>query len=267
VSIYRDAGGATRPVPNVLVCSGLDPSGGAGFIADTRVVEQLGGRPIGVVTALTVQDTRGMRGCHEVDSDVFGAQLSTLLTDIEVQAVKLGILGSQSVISELAEHLDLTRAPVVWDPVMAPTQGDVQFGPELFARALEELGRHLTLITPNSEELGRLTGTRITDLAHAVTQAKALSAVGKVAVLVKGGHLPGDESVDVLCQGVETEYLKGRRVATEDVHGTGCALSTAIAVHLAHGLPLAGACREAKRFVAERIAHAVRPGRGAPAVV
>ena len=208
-----------------------------------------------------------MRGCHEVDSDVFGAQLSTLLTDIEVKAVKLGILGSQSVISELAEHLDLPRAPVVWDPVMAPTQGDVRFGPELFRSALEELGRHLTLVTPNTEELGRLTGTDIRDLAQAVTQARALAEVSKVAVLVKGGHLSGEESVDVLCHDGGTEYLKARRIATEDVHGTGCALSTAIAVHLAHGLPLAGACREAKRFVAERISHAVRPGRGAPAVV
>lgn len=266
MSAYRDTE-ATRPVPNVLVCSGLDPSGGAGFIADTRVVEMLGGRPIGVVTALTVQDTRGMRSCHELDSDVFGAQLATLLSDIEVHAVKLGILGSQSVISELAQHLDLTRAPVVWDPVMAPTQGDVRFGPELFTRALEALGRHLTLITPNSEELGRLTGTEITDLAQAVTQAKALSAVAKVAVLVKGGHLPSDESVDVLCHDGGTEYLKGRRIATEDVHGTGCALSTAIAVNLAHGMPLSGACKEAKKLVAEKIAHAVRPGRGAPAVV
>lgn len=266
MSAYRDTE-ATRPVPNVLVCSGLDPSGGAGFIADVRVVEMLGGRPAGVVTALTVQDTRGMRSCHEVDSDVFGAELSTVLTDIEVKAVKLGILGSRSVISELSEHLDLTRAPVVWDPVMAPTQGDVRFGLELFAHALEQLGRHLTLITPNTDELGRLTGTEITDLAGAVTQARALAEVTKVAVLLKGGHLPSDESVDVLCHEGGTEHLTARRIATEDVHGTGCALSTAIAVHLAHGLPLAGACREAKRFVAERIAHAVRPGRGAPAVV
>ena len=266
MSAYRDTE-ATRPVPNVLVCSGLDPSGGAGFIADTRVVEMLGGRPVGVVTALTVQNTRGMRSCHEVDSDVFGAQLATLLSDVEVQAVKLGILGSQDVLSELAQQLALTRAPVVGDPVMAPTQGEVRFGRELFAQALDQLGRHLTLITPNSDELATLTGTEIGNLAEAVTQAKALSAVGKVAVLVKGGHLPGDESVDVLCHAGGTEYLKGPRLASEDVHGTGCALSTAIAVNLAHGMPLSGACKDAKRFVAERIGKAVRPGRGAPAVV
>ncbi len=265
MTAYRDTE-ATRPVPNVLVCSGLDPSGGAGFIADTRVVEMLGGRPIGVVTALTVQNTRGMRSCHEVDSDVFGAQLATLLTDIEVQAVKLGILGSHDVLIELAQQLALTRAPVVWDPVMAPTQGEVRFGKELFSRALEQLGRHLTLITPNTNELGMLTGTEIDNLAE-VTQAKALSTITKVAVLVKGGHLSGDESVDVLCHAGGTEYLKSPRLATEDVHGTGCALSTAIAVNLAHGMPLSGACKDAKRFVAEKIASAVRPGRGAPAVV
>lgn len=253
--------------PDVLICSGLDPSGGAGFLADVRVVHEIGARPIGVVTALTVQDTRGMRSCHELDRDVFGAQLNVVLTDIEVHAVKLGILGSHDVIRELGEQLSLTRAPVVWDPISAPTQGDVRFGRELFQTALRELGPHLTLITPNLRELGELTDTTVTDLAEAVEGAKMFAQIANVAVLVKGGHAGGDRSVDVLCHAGGVEQLEGARLGTEDVHGTGCALSSAIAAHLALGAPLVEACRRAKAFVADRIAHPVRPGRGAPAVL
>lgn len=263
---YRDTPGGAA-LPNVLLCSALDPSGGAGFLADASVVRALGGRPVGVLTALTVQDTRGMRSCHELDADVVGAQLGTLLTDVEVRAVKLGILGSSAVVRELGEHLSLTAAPVVWDPVMAPTQGEVTFGNELFRLALEELGPHLTLITPNSEELGRLAGTAVGNLAEAVEGAKVFAQIAKVAVLVKGGHLGTDQAVDVLCHAGGIEYFRGPRLPQSDVHGTGCALSSAIATHLAFGMPLVEACRSAKQFVAERIAQAVAPGRGAPAAM
>jgi len=266
---YRDAA-SSAPPPDVLICSGLDPSGGAGFLADARVVSLLGGRPVGVVTALTVQDTRGMRSCHEVDRDVFGAQLNALLTDVEVKAIKLGLLGSADVVRELDEQLALTQAPLVWDPVASPTQGDGGFHgsrTELLASVLASLGRHLSLITPNAGELGLLTGAAVTDLAQAARAAQQLAQVAKVAVLVKGGHLGTDESVDVLCHVGGVDYLRGPRVETADVHGTGCALSSAIATYLALGTPLVEACRRAKLFVAERIAHPTRPGRGAPAIV
>lgn len=256
--------------PDVLICSGLDPSGGAGFLADARVVSMLGGRPVGVITALTVQDTRGMRSCHEIDRDVFGAQLNALLTDVEVKAIKLGLLGSADVVVELDEQLALTQAPLVWDPVAAPTQGDGVFrGPrgELLASVLRSLGRHLSVITPNTHELGLLTGAEIGTLVEAVAGAQRLAQTAKVAVLVTGGHLGTDESVDVLCHGGSVDYLRGPRIETEDVHGTGCALSSAVATYLALGAPLVEACRLAKAFVAERISHPARPGRGAPAIV
>ncbi len=257
----------TGVAPNVLICSALDPSGGAGFLLDTRVVHALGGRPVGVVTALTVQNTQGMRSCHELDADVVGAELNTLLTDVEVRAAKLGILGSAAVIRELGEQLSLTSAPVVWDPVMAPTQGEVTFGPEVFKHALFELAAHLTLITPNSMELGRLIGTEIRNLAEAVEGAKVFSQIAKVAVLVKGGHLGTEQAVDVLCHAGGIELFEGPRHPNASVHGTGCALSSAIATRLAHGTSLVEACRQAKMFVAERIAEAVKPGRGEPAVM
>jgi hydroxymethylpyrimidine/phosphomethylpyrimidine kinase len=265
VSPYRDEADATR-LPDILICSALDPSGGAGFIADVRVVSQLGGRPLGVVTALTVQDTRGMRSCHELDADVVGVQLNAILSDIEVAAVKLGILGSSAVIRELGANLELTGAPVVWDPISAPTQGDISFS-ELFDIALQQLGKHLSLITPNARELGEMAKAPIENLAEAVTAAEVFARVGKVAVLLKGGHLGTDEAVDVLCHAGGVEYLRGPRLVQEDVHGTGCALSSAIATYLGSGMPLVDACRAAKEFVAERIANPARPGRGAAAVI
>lgn len=268
MSAYRDQ--LAPDVPDVLILSGLDPSGGAGFLADARVVHMLGGRPVGAITAMTVQDTRGMRSAHEIDIDVLGAQLNALLTDIEVKAVKIGMLADRDIIDILDEALELTNAPVVWDPIAAPTHGQVSFGREVLDDALRKLGPHLALITPNAVELGLLAGAEVTTLVEAVEGAKMFARISNVAVLVKGGHIvtTEDETVDVLCLATgEVEYLRGPRITTDDVHGTGCALSSAIATYLALGHPLIAACRDAKDFVAKRIANAVRAGRGAPSVL
>ena len=253
--------------PDILICSGLDPSGGAGFLVDARVAHLLGGRPVGVITAQTVQSTTGMRSSHDVEREVFGEQLNALLTDVEVKAVKVGLLGSPGIVEELGQQLALTAAPLVWDPIAGPTRGDARHGKELLAFALRELGRHLTLITPNVGELALLTGGVVTTLAEATASARALADFAKVAVLLKGGHLGTEHSVDVLCHAGVVEELVAPRIVGEDVHGTGCALSSAIATHLALGAPLVDACRLAKQFVAERIANPVRPGRGAPAIL
>lgn len=253
--------------PDVLICSGLDPSGGAGFLADARVVSLLGGRPVGVITAQTIQSTLGLRSMHEVEREVFGEQLNALLTDVEVKAVKVGLLGSRGIVEELGAQLSLTAAPLVWDPIAGASRGDPLLGSSHLEIALRELGRHLTLITPNAHELGLLTSSSITTLAEAIAAGHALAQSAKASVLVKGGHLGTDESIDVLIHAGTAEPLTGPRIASEDVHGTGCALSSAIATHLALGLPLVEACRSAKCFVAARIASPVRPGRGAPAIV
>ena len=113
------------PAPDLLICAGLDPSGGAGLIADTRVAAELGARPVGVVTALTVQNTTGVIGCTACDPEIVDHQLSFLLTDIEVKAVKIGMIGSTAVAKTIAKQLELTGAPVVWDPILYPSRGDV----------------------------------------------------------------------------------------------------------------------------------------------
>lgn len=269
MSPYRVAPGA--PAPDVLICSGLDPSGGAGFLADARVVAMLGGRPVGVISAMTVQNTLGLRSVHDVDVEVFAAQLGALLSDIEIRAVKIGMLGSADVIRTLDEALSLTRAPVIWDPIAAPSRGAPVLGRETLETALRVLGPHLALITPNVPELARLAGTEIRDLDEAIAAARLLAHAAQVAVFVKGGHLGTELSVDVLCQpGAGRDAItrfEGPRLGTEDVHGTGCALSSAIATYLALGAPLVEACRLAKQVVAEHIASPARPGRGAPAIV
>jgi hydroxymethylpyrimidine/phosphomethylpyrimidine kinase len=265
------ARGDRRPAPDVLICAGLDPSGGAGLIADVRIASAIGARPAGVVTALTVQDTQGVRSAHPLDADVIGAQLAALLSDIEVKGVKLGMLGAVDVARAIAAGLHLTAAPVVWDPVAAPSLGDVAFDRDGFGGMLRELAPHLTLITPNRGELEALTGRPIGDLDELAAAARQLAASLGVAVLGKGGHAGGPESVDVLVsgeQGERIERLRAPRIeAGEHVHGTGCALATAIASHLALGASLVEACRAAKALVGARIAAPVRPGRGAPAIV
>ena len=264
--IYRDA---KRDTPNVLICSGLDPSGGAGFIADVRVVSALGGRPVGVVTALTVQNTVAVQQALSVEADSVGAQLASLLGDVEVHAVKIGLIGSVQTAREISYGLDLTAAPVVWDPVGAPSRGRVPFDAADFDEMLKVLAPHLRLLTPNVNELGVFAKRVITNQGLAVAAAREIiEQVGELHVLVKGGHWnDGDLSVDLLVGKHSIERLEGPRIGEEDVHGTGCALSSAIATQIALGKDLVEACREAKAFVATQLSAAVRPGRGAPAVV
>jgi hydroxymethylpyrimidine/phosphomethylpyrimidine kinase len=268
-SPYRDGPAAEGAgAPDVLICAGLDPSGGAGLIADVRVASMVGARPVGVVTALTIQNTQGVRSAHPLDADVVGAQIATLLSDVEVKAVKLGMLGAVDIAREIGDGLHLTAAPVVWDPISAPSLGDVSFDRELFTEMLRELAPHLTLITPNASELAALAGRRIGDLDDLAAAARQLAERLGVAVLAKGGHAGGPESVDILVDRELVERLRSPRVGGgEHVHGTGCALSTAIAAHLALGASLVEACRAAKELVGARIAAPVRPGRGAASIV
>jgi len=265
MSPYRDE---ARTRPDVLVCAGLDPSGGAGLIADARVIHELGARPIGVVTTLTIQNTTGVIGAHAVDPEVVSHQLAFVMTDVEVQAVKIGMIGSGEVARALASTLQLTRAPVVWDPVLSPSRGAPPGNDDWFEEATAALRPHLTLITPNAGELGRLVNMAVHTPDEAEVAGRALAQQLDCAVLVKGGHLGSDDAIDVLLHaGGREEFRVPRVPGGEHVHGTGCALSSAIATYLACGRDLVEACRLGKHFVAERIADPARPGRGAPAIV
>lgn len=279
MSPYR---GPARPhAPDILICAGLDPSGGAGLIADVRVTSELGARPNGVVTALTVQNTTGVVGCQACDPDLIGHQLAFLLTDVEVRAVKIGMIGSTAIAKAIANALHLTAAPVVWDPILYPSRGDVPLVDSLFGDAITALRPHLTIVTPNARELAFMTNLPVTDLASAEAAGRALLPRLDAAVLIKGGHITpvmdpdgrhptsADEAVDILLHpNGAREELRGPRIRDgQHVHGTGCALSSAIAAYLATGRELAEACRLAKDYVHDRIANPAQPGRGAPSVL
>jgi hydroxymethylpyrimidine/phosphomethylpyrimidine kinase len=232
------------------------------------VIAELGGRPVGVVTALTVQNTTGVIGCSPCDPEVVGHQLAFLLTDIELRAVKIGMIGSGAIGKAIANALHLTAAPVVWDPVLLPSRGDVPLVEGMSDDVITALRAHLVLITPNAQELAAFTSLPVRDLGEAETAGRLLARKLDAAVLVKGGHLGGDEAIDLLLHSGGREELRGPRTASgEHVHGTGCALASAIAAYLARGEDLVESCRRAKAYVAARIADPARPGRGAPAVL
>jgi hydroxymethylpyrimidine/phosphomethylpyrimidine kinase len=214
-----------------LTVAGSDPSGGAGIQADLKTFSALGAYGTAVLTALTAQNTRGVTGVHPVPAAFVGLQLRTLLDDVEVHATKLGMLGTAEVVREVAAVLAERRAgPVVCDPVMVATSGDRLIDDEAVAAVRDELLPLADLVTPNVPEAAALLGsTPATDVDALPEQAVALLALGPGAVLLKGGHLGGAESVDVLASAQGVQITRRPRVTTNATHGTGCTLSSAIA--------------------------------------
>ena len=255
--------------PNVLVIAGLDPSGGAGLIADVRVCELHGCRPVAVATALTEQTTQGLRAVNPVDPAIVREQLIALLSDTELAAVKIGMLGSVAMAEVLAEALAMTAAPIVWDPVARASHGATALSDDELGAAAGALGASCALITPNADEACAITGLGpIASVRDAIGVASVLRDQRDVAaVLVKGGHWGDAEAIDVLVAPAGVVELAGPRIAGASVHGTGCALSTAIACHLALGRGLEEACRAARAYVADRVAAPVSPGVGRASVL
>ena len=248
-----------RP-PRVLIVAGSDPSGGAGIQADIKTVTMLGGYGATAITAVTVQDTTGVRGVHPIPADVVAAQMRSAIDDIGVDCIKLGMLGSAEVIAAVADVLRTVRVPIVLDPVMVAKGGASLLDDDAIA-ALMALLPSAALVTPNTPELAALAGVEIDDEGDALLAAQELVAQGSRAVLAKGGHLGGDEIVDWLVTRNGHTRFASPRIASRHTHGTGCTLASAIAVGLGRGEPLADAVAAARTFVADAIAHA--PGFGA----
>jgi hydroxymethylpyrimidine/phosphomethylpyrimidine kinase len=246
----------------VLICAGLDPSGGAGLVADVATATARGLRSAAVATALTVQDSASCTGAEPVSPAMIQSQLAAIIQDLPIAAVKIGMLGSPEVARAVAGGIGGLAArgvPVVIDPVlrasagMALLEGDPR-------EALRPLAAMASLLTPNGEEAERLTGVRVAELEGQRAAARALRAAGWAAVLVKGGHVGGEEVCDLLLDGEGELALRGPRRA-ETPRGTGCALSTEIACGLALGAGLRQAVAEGRERVAARIAGAARVGR------
>ncbi|MQA33477.1 bifunctional hydroxymethylpyrimidine kinase/phosphomethylpyrimidine kinase [Modestobacter roseus] len=214
-----------------LTVAGSDPSGGAGIQADLKTFSALGAYGTAVLTALTAQNTRGVTGVHGVPADFVGEQLRALFADVTVHATKLGMLGTAEVVREVAAALaDRPGGPVVCDPVMVATSGDRLISAEAVDAVRSDLLPVSDLITPNVPEAAALLGIDpATTVAELPDQARALLALGPAAVLLKGGHLGGAESVDVLVTADAVVETRRPRVETTSTHGTGCTLSSALA--------------------------------------
>ena len=250
-------------LPRALTIAGSDSGGGAGIQADLKVFFALGCHGMSAVTALTEQNTVGVSGISEVDPKFVYAQVQAVATDIGVDAAKTGMLASAEVVAAASKAIrDFEIEKLVVDPVFVSKHRDRLLSEDAVEALKSELLPLATVITPNLFEASGLLGSEVSTLEEMHAAARSLHELGPKAVLVKGGHLPDDEAIDVLWDGQEAIELRGPRFDTEDTHGTGCALSAAIAARLAHGDDLVTAAQSAKDFVAGAIDRSLRIGRG-----
>jgi hydroxymethylpyrimidine/phosphomethylpyrimidine kinase len=242
-----------------LTIAGSDSSGGAGIEADLKTFSAFGVYGACVITALTAQNTRGVFGIHEVPADFIAAQMDAVFSDLDVGAVKIGMLANAPAIDAVAAGLERHRARnVVLDPVMMASSGDRLLSGDAVGR-LRHLIWRVGVLTPNLPEAAVLLDAPLArDEAAMRLQADALLAMGAGAVLIKGGHLDSPESVDLLVDPDGCLRLAAPRIETRNTHGTGCTLASAVAAGLAKGLALAQAAQAAKAYVSAAIAAADR---------
>ncbi|MGE4373024.1 MAG: bifunctional hydroxymethylpyrimidine kinase/phosphomethylpyrimidine kinase [Xanthobacter sp.] len=237
--------------PIALTIAGSDSSGGAGIQADLKTFSALGVYAASVITALTAQNTQGVTGIHDVPDDFIAAQMDAVFTDLDVKAVKIGMLSRPGAIrtveSGLARH---DAHPVVLDPVMVAASGAKLLTDDAVATLKECLLPRATLLTPNLPEAATLLACEIAETEEAmVRQGESLMQLGPKAVLMKGGHGTGADSVDILVTPNGCTRLPAPRRATRNTHGTGCTLSSAIASGLAFGLSMEEAVAQAKAYI------------------
>ena len=250
-------------LPRALTIAGSDSGGGAGIQADLKVFFALGCHGTSALTALTAQNTVGVTGVSEVAPEFVIAQVDAVAGDIGVDAAKTGMLASAEIVEAVAKAIGANDiAKLVVDPVSVSKHGDRLLNDDAVGALRATLIPLATVITPNLHEAGVLLGRTVSSHDEMKDAARDLLSLGPRAVLVKGGHLPGESAVDVFLDERGVTEIEGPRYDTEDTHGTGCALSAAIAARLAHGDQLLDAVRFAKDFVAGAIAHGLRLGRG-----
>jgi hydroxymethylpyrimidine/phosphomethylpyrimidine kinase len=246
--------------PIALTIAGSDSSGGAGIQADLKTFAALGVYGACAITALTAQNTRGVSGIHLVPADFVAAQIDAVFGDLNVDAVKIGMVAQLATIDAIMAALTRwSPRHVVLDPVMVATSGDRLLAADAVEALRKKLIPRVSLLTPNLPEAAALLDEPVAENEAAIErQGFALLAMGAPAVLIKGGHGQGAESTDYLIRGSGTIALAAPRIATENTHGTGCSLSSAIAACLAKGTDMETAVRDAKAWVGAAIAAADR---------
>jgi len=253
-------------IPIALTIAGSDSSSGAGIQADLKTFAAFGVYGASVITALTAQNTQGVTGIHQVPADFVTAQIDAVFGDLDVKAVKIGMVSQRAVIEAIVAGVKRwSPKHIVLDPVMVATSGDRLLAPDAVEALRLNLVPRAVLITPNLPEAAALLDEQIASSESQIeSQGKRLLAMGASAVLIKGGHGKGTESIDYLIREAGVVALAAPRMATKNTHGTGCSLSSAIAAGLAKGDDLETAVRNAKAWVTAAIAAADRlsVGRG-----
>jgi hydroxymethylpyrimidine/phosphomethylpyrimidine kinase len=247
----------------VLIVAGSDSGGGAGIQADIKTVSALGGYAMTAITALTAQNTLGVAGVHAVPPDFVALQMTAVLSDLGADAVKTGMLLDPAIVHAVCDVLEAQtpHLALVADPVMIAKGGSALLQEEALDAFRTRLMKLAALLTPNLPEAETLCGFEVADEGQMHRAADALLRMGVPAVLIKGGHLPGEDLVDLLATPRETLAFRGRRLPGRHTHGTGCTLASGIATGLAQGMGLADAVGRARDFVRAAIASA--PGFGA----
>ena len=248
---------------SVLTIAGSDSSGGAGIQADIKTIEAMGLFAQSAITALTAQNTTGVYGVLNVDPAFVAQQIDVVFDDIRPDAVKIGMVSSPEIVEAIADALVRNGARNIGvDPVMVATSGAALSGDGAVAALRERLIPLADVITPNVPEAEVLSGLRITSRDDQLVAAHAIAEGGVAAVLVKGGHGENDAN-DVLVRADGSErWFTAKRIDTQNTHGTGCTLSSAIAVGLAQGLPLEDAVGQAKEYLTGALAAGLDLGRG-----
>ena len=251
-------------IPTALTIAGSDPSGGAGIQADLKTFASLRVYGMSVITALTAQNTLGVRDVLPIAAEFVGGELDAVMTDIVPGAVKTGMLGTAAAVEVIAQRLrKYSVEHLVVDPVMVSSSGTHLLDHEGEAVLKQRLLPLAFLVTPNLTEAAILTGVDVIDGASMEEAARRLHRMGARTVLVKGGHLDGDAAMDVFFDGTKVERLSSPRIQTKDIHGTGCVLSAAITAHLSLGASVYDAVVKGKAFITEAIRTSLRLGKGA----
>lgn len=249
-------------IRTVLSIAGWDPSGGAGMAADLKTIAAFGHYGVGVITSVTAQNTRGVHAIYDLPMEFVAQQIESLSSDIEIHAVKIGMLGTANatkIVASLIESLKLPR--VVVDPVLRSSSGTALLEKKGVTVLKEKLLPLAEVVTPNMREAAALTGVRVSDVRSMKEAARSLVERGARNAVVTGGHL-GARAIDVLFDGKRFSLFDSSKIQTTNTHGVGCTFATGVACLLARNLPAAEAVDMAKRYVARAMKHPYRIGRG-----
>jgi len=247
---------------NVLTIAGSDSCGGAGIQADLKTFSAHGVYGMSVITAVTAQNTQAVYAVQDIDKDIIEKQIQVIYDDIEVEAVKIGMVSHIETIKSIAKELKKYKAKnIVLDPVMISKSGYELLKPESKEVLIKELIPIADVVTPNMDEARTIVGMDIKGIDDMIEAAHRIYDMGPKNVLVKGGHLE-DDAVDVLFDGREVKLFKGSRIHTKNTHGTGCTLSSAIASNIALGYSVKEAVRNAKYYINMAIKHSLEIGKG-----